>query len=177
MNRELTDGLIIDDRHRGDLTSNLGTEWRVVTDQVMGGVSEGKLIIDRYKDRPCLRMHGAVSTDHNGGFLQIALALSTEHHFDASAYTGVALDIAGNGESYNLHLRTTDLQMPWESYRASFMATTDWQTLRFPFSQFKAHRTSEAFHADRLKRIGLVAIGRDFVADLCLASIKFYSES
>lgn len=167
--------LIIDDRTSGSLGANLGTQWRLVTDQVMGGVSIGDVTLDNYKGKDCLRMRGDVSTDNNGGFVQIALDLTKDEPFDASAYAGIELIVSGNNEHYNVHLRTTDLWLPWQSYRFGFIATPDWQTIRVPFANIEAYRTTTKFHKDKLKRIGLVGIGRDFKADLCVASIKFYA--
>jgi hypothetical protein len=172
----LANDFIIDDRGSDNLKSNLGIEWRLVTDQVMGGISSGKLTLDRYRGSDCLRMQGNVSTENNGGFVQIALSLSDKDDFDASAFVGIQMEVAGNNEDCNIHFRTSDLWFPWQSYRASFKATSDWQTIRIPFSDLEAYKTSQKFRQNKLKRIGLVAIGRDFLADLCLASIRFYSE-
>ena len=168
--------LIIDDRTSGTYRSNLGTEWRLVTDQVMGGVSNGELSLDYYGNRHCLRMRGDVSTENNGGFVQIALPLSEHDDFDATGYTGIELDVAGNNEPYNIHIRTSALWLPWQSYRFSFHATADWKTLRFPFKEIKPYKTNRSFHQHRLVRIGLVGIGRDFQADLCVASVKLYKQ-
>lgn len=170
----LATDLIIDDRSSGDLSSGLGTQWRLVTDQVMGGVSSGDLTVDNYKDKDCLRMRGKVSTENNGGFVQMALDLTLDEPFDASPYDGIELSVSGNNERYNTHLRTTDLWFPWQSYRFSFEATADWQIIRVPFTSLEAYRTTAKFHKNKLKRIGLVGIGRNFQADLCVASIKFY---
>jgi complex I intermediate-associated protein 30 (CIA30) len=166
--------LIIDDRSSGNLSANLGTQWRLVTDQVMGGVSNGELNLDDYKGKKCLCMRGNVSTDNNGGFVQIALDLSQGEPLDASAYTGVEFSVAGNNELYNVHFRTTDLWLPWQSYRFTFKASPEWQTIRIPFADLEAYRTTTKFRQDKLKRIGLVGIGRNFKADLCVALIKFY---
>ncbi len=173
----LAKDFIIDDRTSGNLKSNLGIEWRLVTDQVMGGISTGKLTLDTYRGKDCLRMQGDVSTENNGGFVQIALSLSDENDFDASAFAGIVMEIAGNNEDYNIHFRTSDLWFPWQSYRAGFKATSDWQTIRIPFADLDAYKTSQKFRQNKLKRIGLVGIGRDFLADLCLASLRFYSEN
>ena len=171
------DKLIIDDRTTGDLSSNLGNKWRLISDQVMGGVSDGSLSAHSYKDKSCLRMRGDVSTDNNGGFVQIVLDLDADKSFDASANSGIELEVAGNNESYNLHVRTTDLWLPWQSYRSSFIATQDWQTIHIPFSSIEAYRTTKKFRKDKLKRISLVGIGRDFQAYLCIASVSFYTGS
>lgn len=174
-NAMLAKDLTIDDRTSGNLNSNLGTQWRMFTDQVMGGVSNGELTLDSYKGKNCLRMRGDVSTDNNGGFVQMALDLTNDGVFDASSYAGVELTVSGNNERYNIHFRTTDLWLPWQSYRYSFKATSDWQTIHIPFNDIKAYRTTTKFHRDKLKRLGLVAIGRDFKASLCVALIKLYT--
>ncbi len=142
----------------------------------MGGVSDGELTLDSYKNRNCLRMRGDVSTENNGGFVQTALLLSEQDDFDATNYSGIELEVAGNNEPYNIHIRTSGLWFPWQSYRFCFQATTEWQTLRFSFTEVKPYKTSKRFQQQRLMRIGLVGIGRDFQADLCVASAKFYKE-
>lgn len=165
---------VIDDRASDDLGANTGTRWRLVSDAVMGGRSRGELRADSIDGRACLRLRGRVSLENNGGFLQAALDLSPAGELDASPYAGVALDIRGNGQSYNAHLRTGALSQPWQSYRASFDAPARWQNVMLPFDAFAAHRTDAAFDARRLVRIGIVAIGRDFDADLCFARLGFF---
>ncbi len=166
------DSLIIDDRSSGDLGSNLGSSWRLVSDNVMGGVSAGRLTPTQHAGRDCLRLQGEVSTRNNGGFVQMVLELADGEAMDASAFDAVEIEVAGNGERYNLHLRTTDLWLPWQSYRAEFTATPEWQRLQIPFRAIHPYRTGKPFRADHLKRIGVVAIGRDFQADVCLASVS-----
>lgn len=175
-NQVYANDLIIDDRSSADLSSNLGVKWRLVTDGVMGGLSQGNLTLDNYKGRNCLRMRGDVTTENNGGFVQIALPLADKEPFDASTYTGVELDVSGNKESYNIHFRTDNLWFPWQSYRYSFTTSPDWQTHRIAFASLTPYKTSQKFSRNEIIRVGLVAIGREFKADLCLASIKFYSE-
>jgi hypothetical protein len=176
MNSVHADDLVIDDRTSGDLSSNLGPDWRLFTDKVMGGVSSGNLSLDTHEGRNCLRMQGDVSTENNGGFVQIALSLSRQEPFDASAYAGIEMEVAGNNELYNIHVRTAGLWFPWQSYRSSFRATDNWQKIRIPFTRFKPYKTTQKFRPDKLERIGLVGIGREFHANLCLASIRFYAE-
>ena len=170
--------LVIDDRSNNDETSNLGKKWQLVTDGVMGGLSQGQLTLDNYKGKNCLRMRGDVTTENNGGFLQIALSLNDTEQgdFDASAYSGVEIEVAGNEELYNIHFRTGDLWFPWQSYRSSFTAASDWKTYRIAFSELEKYKTFHSFSQDQIKRIGLVAIGREFQADLCLADIRFYND-
>lgn len=169
------DFLLIDDRSSDATESSLGTTWRVVSDTVMGGVSQGHLAVDEVQGRACLRMTGAVSLENNGGFVQASLDLAADGCLDAAGYSGFELAVLGNGESYNLHLRTADTERVWQSYRASFVALPQWQTLRLPFAAFVPHRLTTALDVRQLKRIGLVAIGRAFSADLCFARVVLYS--
>lgn len=158
------------------MSSTLGTEWRFVSDTVMGGISTGNIKADKFNGKNCLRMRGNVSTENNGGFVQMALSLSERGVFDASDYDGLEIEVAGNNELYNVHFRTAGLWFPWQSYRASFTATPDWQTVRIPFTELESYKTSQKFPQDKLKRVGLLGIGRNFQADLCLGSIRFYSK-
>ena len=166
--------LIIDDRKTGDLHSKSGIEWVLVTDGVMGGVSKGQLSIDMIEDQQCLRMRGDVSLENNGGFVQIALNLSEDVIQIIPEYSGVFIEVYGNNEEYNIHLRTEDIWLPWQSYRATFTATPEWKTVYVPFAEFTPYRIDKALDTRRLKRIGLVAIGRKFNADLCIANVGFY---
>ena len=170
------DILIIDDRRTGDSRSALGTAWRLVTDGVMGGVSDGRLTNDTVGGRDCLRLRGDVSLENNGGFVQASLDIRDTSAADASGYLGVILDVRGNNEVYNLHLRTADVGRPWQSYRAAFQATADWRTVRLPFSGFVRHRIDRPLDPARLERIGIVAIGRAFAADLCVARLALYRD-
>jgi hypothetical protein len=171
------DFLTIDDRGSGDYRSTLGTRWRLVTDGVMGGVSRGELLPDSVDGRPCLRLRGEVRLENNGGFVQAALDLSSGPAFDASGWSGLVLDVYGNGEQYNLHLRTSRVWLPWQSYRAAFNAQPRWQKVHLPFTGFTAYRIGAELDLKKLERIGIVAIGRAFRADLCVANIALYRET
>jgi hypothetical protein len=166
--------LVIDDRRSGDYSTGNGGDWRLVTDTVMGGVSNGQLTVEEIDGRPCLRLRGEVRTENNGGFIQAALDLETSRVRDASAFDGVVIDVYGNGETYSLHLRQDGLWLPWQAFRASFTASPEWQTHYLPFAQVQPHKTSASLKRDRLKRIGVVAIGRAFSADLCVGRIGYY---
>ncbi|UCH75029.1 MAG: CIA30 family protein [Rhodospirillales bacterium] len=167
--------MLIDDFSRDDLVSTLGTRWRGVSDRVMGGLSQavlGRVVID---GGPALHLTGEVRLENNGGFLQAALDLTrTGETLDASGYTGVRLVVRGNDEQYSVHLRTPETVRPWQSYRAHFAAGEDWKTIDLPFAAFQPHRLSAPLDPGRLRRIGLVAIGRAFTADLAVARIGFY---
>lgn len=84
------------------------------------------------------------------------------------------LAVHGNNERYNVHLRTRDNRLPWQSYRATFIATAAWETLKLPFTDFTPYRTDNPLNPSRLKRIGIVAIGREFKANVCIGRLGLY---
>lgn len=167
--------MLIDDFADANLVSKLGTRWRGVSDQVMGGLSEAAVTRGVIDGRACLQLTGDVRLENNGGFIQAALDLSPSGEpFDASGYRGLRLVVRGNGEQYSIHLRSPDSIRPWQSYRAHFTAGPDWQTIDLPFESFEPHRVQTALDTARLRRIGLVAIGRTFHADLAVSELAFY---
>ena len=153
----------------------LKLNWNYVADTVMGGVSRGQIAVGVIDGRVAARLTGDVSLDNDGGFIQMASDIgSGGRAFDASAYAGIAIDLIGNGETYDLRLRTTDLTRPWQSYRVPVTAGPDWTTHRIAFADFEGHRTVAPFAAAHLRRIGIVAIGRVFHADVAVAGVTLY---
>jgi len=160
--------------HHGGLPALDCNRWRVFTDTVMGGVSSGELIATTVEGVSCLRLSGQVSLENKGGFVQASLDLGEAWLFDASAYRGIEFEVCGNGEIYNLHLRTDDTRIVWQSYRASFGTEKNWHTVRLAFDDFEPYRTDIPLDRSRLRRLGVVAIGKAMQADICFASVKFY---
>ncbi|GAB5468637.1 MAG: hypothetical protein Kilf2KO_16670 [Rhodospirillales bacterium] len=174
---EESQGMNIDSLNRPPPLASNGAAWRLYSDQVMGGVSLGDLCWESVAGRPAIRMQGDVSLENNGGFLQMSLDLVPGGGaFDASRFAGIELEVTGNDETYGLHLRSLDCLRPWQSYRQAFVATPTWRRLRLPFAGFAPHRIDLPLDLARLRRIGLVAIGRAFAADLAVGRIAFYDE-
>jgi hypothetical protein len=166
--------MIIDDRSSNTLAATNGVSWRVISDTVMGGVSSGSFVPAVVEGRDCLRMTGEVSLENNGGFVQASLDLSAAGLLDAGEYAGIEIEVFGNGETYNLHLRTEDTRIVWQSYRASFQAQPNWQSLRLPFASFQPHRIDQPLDTRKLRRLGVVAIGREMKADISIARLLLY---
>lgn len=165
---------VIDDLSREPPFAAVGSRWQLFTDQVMGGVSNGTMVREVVADRPAIRMRGDVSLENNGGFVQIAIDLAPDGNaIDASTWQGIELDVFGNGEEYGIHLRTEDLTRPWQSYRQSFRADPQWRTIQFRFQDFVPYRTETPLDTRRLRRIGVVAIGRAFSADFAVGGLRF----
>jgi hypothetical protein len=166
--------LILDDRSSGSLCANNAACWQAITDTVMGGLSDGRLKPAQVEGRPCLRLSGEVSLLNNGGFVQASLDLDAAGLLDARGYGGIEIDVFGNDETYNLHLRSADTRIVWQSYRALFQAPPRWQTLRLPFAGFQPYRIDEPLDLSKLRRLGIVAIGREMRADICIARLSLY---
>lgn len=166
----------IDDLTGTGLSATTGTDWALVSDRVMGGVSSGRLDRVEVAGRPALRLTGKVSLENEGGFLQMALDLQPGGDpIDAAGWRGIALDVIGDGARYNLHLRTAAVERPWQSYRLSFVAPQRWTRVRLPFAQVAPHRVAVPFDPATLRRIGLVAIGQAREVDLALGYAGFYA--
>ena len=50
----------------------------------------------------------------------------------------------------------------------------EWQSLRLAFADFVPHRTEAPLNLARLRRLGIVAIGPAFTADIALGGVSFY---
>jgi len=167
---------VIDDLSRNAPVATIGTSWQLVTDQVMGGVSQGSMSREMVSGRLAIRMRGDVRLENNGGFIQMALDLAPDSGVvDASAWQGVELAVYGPEQEYGVHLRTSDLTKPWQSYRQNFRALPQWQTIKLPFTGFNPNRTETPLDLRRLRRLGVVAIGRAFAADLAVGGLQFFA--
>jgi hypothetical protein len=166
---------IIDDLSQEPPMATIGTRWQLFTDTVMGGVSKATMVRETVGGRAAIRLRGSVSLENNGGFVQISLDLRPDGgSIDASSWNGIEVNVYGNGEEYALNLRTTDLTRPWQSYRQTFRAVPHWETVRLPFSSFVPTRTEIPLNVHCLRRIGIIGIGREFLADVSVSSVSFY---
>ena len=151
----------------------LSPTWEYISDSVMGGISAGKLQAENMEGLNITRLTGRVCLENNGGFIQMAFNLRPDgHSFDASAWSGIEIDVIGNNENYDLRLRTDELSRPWQSYRTSFSGTKKLTSIQLPFQNFEPHRTEIQLNTRRLRRIGVLAIGRVFEADIAVAAIR-----
>ena len=99
------------DQLKNPKITNQSQKWNFITDQVMGGISTGKFIVEEVEGVVCYRMTGDVSTKNNGGFIQMRAKLSPE--INSKDYKGLYLKVYGNEKNYNLHLRTGLTLAPW----------------------------------------------------------------
>ena len=168
-----SEDMILDQLKNPKLT-NQSQKWNFVTDQVMGGVSTGKFIVEEVDGMKCYRMTGNVSTKNNGGFIQIRTKLSPE--INSKDFNGVYIKVYGNEKSYNLHLRTGLTLAPWQYYSYTFTTTKNWIEIRAPLKEFKKSNfyQPKSILGQNIKSIGLVAGFDNFKSDICLGEIGFY---
>ena len=145
--------------------------WSYVADTVMGGVSEGSS--GYVEEEASIRLSGTVSTKNKGGFIQVRTSITS---VDLKEKKGIRIQVKGNNEIYNIHLRNGSSRLPWQYYAAEFMAPDNWVTIELPFSTFKKSSTFMKTSMDptSLKSVGVVAYGRDYIADILIRNIELY---
>ena len=153
---------------------NKSRNWSFFTDGVMGGVSQGKAFFGKSGSDNFVRLEGKVSTENNGGFIQIRTKLSPE--INSKDYNGVYVKVYGNQKNYNLHLRTGLTLAPWQYYSYTFATTENWSEIRAPLNEFKKSNfyQPKSILGQKIKSVGLVAGFDNFKSDICLSEIGFY---
>ena len=146
-------------------------KWEYVGDQVMGGVSDGKAEIIDSEDL-FLRLSGNVSTENNGGFIQVR----SSKEILSDDFLGIKLKVRGNPSSYYIHLRTNSLIFPWQYYSGEFSVDSNWKYLNIYFKDFKKSNFYQptTFSSSEIKSIGFVAFGKDFEAQLDIMEAELF---
>ena len=157
--------------------ANSTVRWDYVSDQVMGGVSEGSARLETDSDTGDSYAHmvGDVSTANNGGFIRLRTRLSSGADKNAA---GIYIKVRGNGQKYYIHLRTKGTMMPWQYYQGAFDVSEQWQVVRLPLDSFKPSGSwlRKTALPKSIRSIGIVAYGRDHKADIQVSEIGFYED-
>ncbi|MDC1066370.1 CIA30 family protein [Candidatus Pseudothioglobus singularis] len=78
--------------------SDSGKNWQFISDQVMGGVSVGKVTLEQDGEMFYARLTGNVSTRNYGGVIQLRTGISfANSEKDGKNLQGVRLNVRGNG--------------------------------------------------------------------------------
>ncbi len=115
--------LIIFDFNKDSNLSN----WNVVDDGVMGGLSQGNFEINKEGNAV---FEGTVSLENNGGFS------SVRHRFDTQkvkGFTKVLIRLKGDEKKYQFRVKTNSYDR--YSYIARFTTTGNWQTIEISLSE------------------------------------------
>lgn len=170
-----TQGLAVPEEQLIDLyrsTQDQPSPWTVISDQVMGGVSSAQLQQDVRQDSSCSCLIGHTSLDNNGGFVQMKLDIARDQL--RADYQGIFIELYGNAHDYNLHVKTTQLSRPWQSFRCTLSLEPQWTRFIVPYAQLEAHRTDAKLQPAEIRSVAIVAIGQAFDVDVCVRRLGFY---
>lgn len=103
--------------------------WRVVNDDVMGGVSTSQFL---WMEGVAV-FTGTVSLENNGGFASVR---TQPGQYDLTGTDAFVIRVRGDGRRYKFTVRTEG-RYNAALYQASFEARQgEWQEIKLPFSQF-----------------------------------------
>ena len=149
--------------------------WQYISDQTMGGVSNGQAVLNKEEDMIFARLTGNVSTANNGGFIQIRTNFSFVDLINNNKnLKGVRLNTKGNGETYHIFIRTSQDRSYRDFYSATFIADDKWKMVELPFITFKHRFSNIPLNGNDIRSFGVVAYGRDFYSDISVSEINFY---
>ena len=147
-------------------------QWRYIADDVMGGISKGNVEFQRIEDGNIALLQGNVSTENNGGFIQIRRAL---RDIDLQEAKSIKIIAKGNEQAYFVFLRTTGTVLPWQYYSSEFKVTENFEEFILPIDEFKKSGLlmTSKINPKNITSIGLVAFGRDHQAELHVKEVEF----
>ncbi|KUJ72051.1 CIA30 family protein [Thiomicrospira sp. WB1] len=143
--------------------------WRLVTDQVMGGHSQAQM----QSDDSGLHLTCHISLDDNGGFVQVQWPL--KGIASLASYTGLYMDACSDSAvSVDWVLKSSQLWLPWQSYRQSAVVGTAWQRFYAPFSAFEPYRTKTRLNLARVTKCSLLIGGEAMDVSLRVKAMGIY---
>ena len=153
-------------------SENSSKKWEFVSDKVMGGISEGKFEILKDKKNNFLRLSGSVSTENNGGFIQI----KSNFDIDEDNFNGIRIKARGLPSEYFIHIRTSFLLLPWQYYSGKFVVSEVWEDHEILFEDFEKSNFYQPslFSSSDIKSIGFVAFGKNFEAQLDILKAELF---
>ena len=138
--------------------ANANQRWYVVNDSVMGGVSNSQVT----QTQESLLFTGNVSLDNNGGFASIRTELNTQ----SQNTKAIALRVKGDGQIYQLRLRTTNY-LDGAAYTHSFKTVkNEWVDINFAPSDFtltyrgRVLEQQVIIDLDDIKQLGFMIAGK-----------------
>lgn len=146
--------------------------WIAISDQVMGGVSTADLRQDQRHDSVCSCLSGRTRLENNGGFVQMKLEI--EPSWSCADYAGMFIELCGAAHDYNLNVKTTQLDRPWQSFRCTLAVEPQWTRFVVPYAQLRPHRTDLALDPATIRSVAVIAIGSAFDVDVCVRRFGFF---
>ena len=148
------------------------SSWRYIADDVMGGMSSGKVEFIIIDGKSNALLTGNVSTKNNGGFIQIRKELND---INLSKADSIRIVARGNNEKYYIFLRTTGTILPWQYYSYEFDVRNEYDEFIMPIRDFKKSGMllANQINPKKITSIGIVAYGRDHYAELYVKELEF----
>lgn len=139
-------------------------QWKIIDDDVMGGVSMG--LLQTNKDGNGV-FSGHVSLEHNGGF---SLARFNLDRIEVKDYSAFEIRLKGDGKKYQMRCKSSDHQR--HSYIYTFISKKDWEIITIPFDRMQPVFRGDSielpnFHGDFLAQIAIL-IGNNKEEDFSL---------
>lgn len=102
-------------------------EWRIVNDDVMGGISKSNLIINNDGHG---FFFGNISTSYNGGFASIRYNCKRQY---LNEYKNLVLKIKGDKKEYQLRIKSS--LGDYFSYVYPFKTSGEWEFITIPLNR------------------------------------------
>jgi len=133
---------------------NEGKQWEAITDRVMGGVSQGQMVIT--SDKTAI-FRGVLSLENYGGFASVR---THPQNYQLDGYEGLSLRVKGDGKRYRIRLKTDD-HFDSIAYQAGFTTKPEeWIVIQVPFNEFiPVFRGQVISNAPKLELGGIRRIG------------------
>ena len=147
-------------------------EWTYIADNVMGGISEGGVEFNLVDSNVYALLSGNVSTENNGGFIQIRRELK---NIDLSKAKSIRVYARGNNEKYYIFLRTTGTILPWQYYSHEFTVNEEYNEFIMQIQDFKKSGSllAKQINPKKITSVAIVAYGRDHVAEIYVKELEF----
>lgn len=133
------------------------TDWQIVDDGVMGGLSKGEFDIS---GKQTLKFSGNLSLKNNGGFSSIRSKRTT---MDLSEFKGIKMRVKGDGRTYKLRMESDSRYRRMAvSFQHEFKTTKEgWTEVFIPFDKLKAsfrgwNLPGMKFNSKSIQRVGLI---------------------
>lgn len=134
-------------------------EWKVVNDDVMGGVSSASFELNRDGDA---EFKGNVSTANNGGFASVRYRFKAK---DITKKKTITIRLRGDSKPYQFRIKSKATD--YYSYITTFPTIGDWETIRINlkdlYPSFRGNKLEkENFNGSSIEEISfLIANKKD----------------
>ncbi|NNE26310.1 MAG: CIA30 family protein [Saprospiraceae bacterium] len=97
------------------------SDWRILDDGVMGGLSQGRFFIN---DEGYGIFKGKVRLENNGGFSSVRFE---PHNIQVTDQTTIKIKLKGDGKKYQFRIRSNPRE--YHSYIYNFQTSGVWETI------------------------------------------------